>query len=31
MVNRSKIITQQPKTVGNPNNIDIKAVAIEHP
>ena len=28
---QSNIITQQPKTLENPNIIDIKSVTIEHP
>ena len=28
---RSKIITQQPKTLENPDIIDIKSVTIQHP
>ena len=28
---QSKIITQQPKSIENPNIIDIKSVPIEHP
>ena len=28
---RSKIITQQPKSLRNPNIIDIKSVNVEHP
>ena len=31
MVKRSKIITQLPKTIENPNIIDIKLVTVEHP
>ena len=28
---QSKIFTQQPKTIENPNFIDIKSITIEHP
>ena len=28
---RSKIVTQRPKTLKNPNKIDIRSVTIEHP
>ena len=28
---RSKIITQQPKTIENPNIVHMKSVIIEHP
>ena len=31
MVKRSKIITQQPKTIENPSIIDIKSVTVEDP
>ena len=31
MVTRSKIVTQQPKTIGNLKIINIKPVFIEHP
>ena len=31
LISRSKIITQQSKTIENPNIIDIKSVNIEHP
>ena len=31
LVKRSKIITQQPKTMKNPNIINIKSINIEHP
>ena len=31
MVKRSKIIAEQPKTIKNPNIIDIKSVTIEEP
>ena len=31
MVKRSKIITQQPKTIKRPKIVDIKPVIIEHP
>ena len=31
MVKRTKIITQQPETIENPNIIDIKSVTIKHP
>ena len=30
IVKLSKIITQQPKTIENPNIVDIKPVTIEH-
>ena len=28
---KTKVITHQPKTVENPNSLDIKSVIIEHP
>ena len=31
MVKRSKVITQQPKAIENPNIIDVKSVATKHP
>ena len=30
-VKQPKIITQQPKTIANPNVTDIESVTIEHP
>ena len=31
LLKKTKVITQQPKTVENPNSLDIKPVIIEHP
>ena len=31
LVKRSKIITQQPKTLENQNLVDIQSIIIEHP
>ena len=31
MVKRSKIVAHQPKTLENPNTVDIKSATIEHP